>query len=132
MTLSYIPTFLLADSTKDEQELLYGQQKWDWKDIFAKKISVEIKNKLEGGDPITFVCKSLDDNLGTHTLYPGQAYEWSFRKAVFGETRFFCNLRWRDYSVDFDAWNYSDCTKCVWEATNDVLIGPDTYVNWKK
>lgn len=87
LTLSYIPTFLLADSSEDEQKLLYGQQKWNWKDIFAKKISVEIKNKLEGGEPITFVCKSIDDNLGTHTLYPGQSYEWSFRKAVFGETR---------------------------------------------
>lgn len=88
---------------------------------------------MRGGEKITLKCKSYDDDLGFRTLYPGQFFEWSFRVSVIGETRFYCDLRWKEYLVSFDAWNSSEtCKNCVWEATNDIVIGPQRFLHWEK
>ena len=131
MILSHIPTLFAASNQQEEG---YKEQ-FNWKDVFTEQIKVQIKNSLDGGENITFDCKSYDDNLGTHTLIPGQSYEWKFRYNFWGDTRFFCHLRWREYSVHFDAWKKkeTECSKlCVYEATNDVIIGPDRYIHWTK
>ena len=128
VTLSHIP-ILFADSLQDYRE----QGIVDW---FNPKVTVQIKNNMDGGEHITFHCKSIDKNLGRHTLGPGQFFEWKFRPSIFGAaTRFFCNIRWRRYSVDFDAWvsssESSPCKMCLWDVTKDLIIGPDRYVHWK-
>ncbi|GFQ05820.1 hypothetical protein PHJA_002726100 [Phtheirospermum japonicum] len=70
--------------------------------------------------PLLVHCKSKDDNLGTHTLMPGQSWGFNFCSKPFS-TLFICELHWnglyRNNIVAFnDLWFFDPCEKykCIW------------------
>ncbi|GFP95437.1 hypothetical protein PHJA_001688000 [Phtheirospermum japonicum] len=74
-------------------------------DLF-KKNRISIYNDLpRNSKPLYVRCQSGNDDLGMRTLYPGQGFDWSFRKNVFGETLFFCHFYWESKERVFDVFN---------------------------
>ncbi|GFP91874.1 hypothetical protein PHJA_001331600 [Phtheirospermum japonicum] len=86
------------------------------------KFHVGFYNRLPANipKPLFVHCKSKDDNLGNHTLMPGQSWGFSFCDK-FLSTLFICELHWnglyRNNIVAFNAkWFFYPCDgyKCIW------------------
>ena len=79
-------------------------------------------------DNIVVHCKSKDNNLGFHTLVPGQDYNFQFCVNVF-ETNFDCTVEWANNKRGFDAYtktwlvNGYPCggRDCIYEAKTDAI-----------
>ena len=131
MILSHTPTLLAASNQQEEG---YKEQ-FNWKDFFPKRY-VQIKNSMTGGEKIRLKCKTTDDELGTHTLYPGQYRKWEFRENVLSGTRLSCRVKWRQYIIRFNAWKSEEteayCLSCFYEVTNEgVIDGRIRKFEWK-
>ncbi|AES76933.2 putative plant self-incompatibility S1 [Medicago truncatula] len=107
---------------------------------FGYRVTVFIYNKVLTPTPtnITVRCKSKDDNLGDHTLMPGETYEFSFKPShlPFKNTLFFCGFTWpgnphRHYLDIYDQ-AHDHCKQCSWDI---ILEGGCFYdgkcVPWK-
>ncbi|GAV63842.1 Self-incomp_S1 domain-containing protein [Cephalotus follicularis] len=89
-----------------------------------KRYHVRISNYLTGNKKLDVHCKSRDDDLGLHSLYRNDTYEFGFRINYFGTTLFFCHLWYDNFQVVFDAFVSKDnfilmeCgdRNCNWEA----------------
>ncbi|KAI4313537.1 hypothetical protein L6164_026510 [Bauhinia variegata] len=81
--------------------------------------TVEIINSLEGAIDLTVHCKSKDDDLGFHTLQPGQSYQFHFRPELFATTLYFCSFAWPgDPSLHkYDVYDQKRdfCHFCSWQ-----------------
>ncbi|KAJ4847992.1 hypothetical protein Tsubulata_035862 [Turnera subulata] len=68
---------------------------------------VHITNTLEGGQVLSFRCKSKDDDLGFQQLRPYQSFKIEFRSKEwpFGSTLFFCKFSWDGGSGWFDIYS---------------------------
>ncbi|XP_027351370.1 S-protein homolog 2-like [Abrus precatorius] len=87
--------------------------------VVLARTRVRIINALSGNQPLSVHCKSKDDDLGQHTVYPGSFYEFSFGISYIGETLFFCSFQWSGASHNFDIYRYKRDDKvcgdgCFW------------------
>ncbi|OVA07077.1 Plant self-incompatibility S1 [Macleaya cordata] len=64
----------------------------DW----GERITVWVTNDLGPNTPLTFHCKSKDDDLGERTLAYKQSWNWSFTINFWWTTLFWCNMWWHD------------------------------------
>ncbi|RDX89113.1 S-protein-like 29, partial [Mucuna pruriens] len=66
---------------------------------FFGKTHVSVTNALKQKEDLTIHCKSADDDLGVHLLHFNQAFEWSFRPKLIGNTQFYCSFQWQKYPL---------------------------------
>lgn len=72
------------------------------------KHEVHIYSELpKDSKPLTVQCKSKDDDLGNHTLYTGQEFNWHFRSNFFITTLFYCNFWWESKQSSFKVFDAS-------------------------
>ena len=86
--------------------------------MVSSKKSVRIINGLGLYQTLTAQCKSKDDDLGVHEIINGQDFEWTFKSNIWGTTKYFCNMSWKDKKLGFDAYDYKRdkkyCGDCAW------------------
>ncbi|KAG5589225.1 hypothetical protein H5410_039739 [Solanum commersonii] len=61
-----------------------------------------INNISRSTPPLDVHCLSRDDDLGVHTLEPGDKYDFSFHENFLSTTHFYCKLKWGRNSSIFD------------------------------
>ncbi|GFP91866.1 hypothetical protein PHJA_001330600 [Phtheirospermum japonicum] len=106
---------------------------------FFSKIHVGFYNHLPATPPkpLYVHCKSKDDNLGTHTLTPGQSWGFNFCSKPLA-TLFRCELHWNGMYLNnvvaynarwviFNPCHKSDCTWTVSEAGATLPHGVFNY-----
>ncbi|KAM4113793.1 hypothetical protein ACJW30_04G022900 [Castanea mollissima] len=76
--------------------------------------------------PLTYHCKSADDDLGIRILQPNGEWEFSFKAATFGITDFYCYFFNEHFYAAFDVYvEYSKLEQrcggnhCIWTAEYD-------------
>ncbi|KAK8512673.1 hypothetical protein V6N13_082792 [Hibiscus sabdariffa] len=93
---------------------------------------VFIYNDIEAGTRLTVLCKSKDDDLGTHVLAYRQHYEFSFHRNIFQKTLFFCGMQWNGTVYRFDVYDGERDEHCDYHCEWNVhregacLINQDT------
>ncbi|KEH25284.1 putative plant self-incompatibility S1 [Medicago truncatula] len=107
---------------------------------FAYNVTIFIYNKVLAPTPadITVHCKSKDDDLGDHTLMPGESYVFSFKPThlPFKNTLFFCSFTWpgnphRHYLDIYDE-AHDECKHCSWDINvNGGCLNDGKCVPWK-
>lgn len=75
------------------------------------KVTVQIFNLIGYDNEMFIDCRSLDDDLGQHTLLYGESMEWKFNPNFSKTTLFYCNAKWKaddvvTMQVHFDAYDY--------------------------
>ncbi|KAL3619273.1 hypothetical protein CASFOL_036843 [Castilleja foliolosa] len=88
------------------------------------KVHVQFDNRLPTNIPKPLVvhCRTEEDELGNHTLTPGQSWGFSFCQKPF-ITKAICELHWnglyRNHIVAYNAqWVSVPCAKeCIWVVT---------------
>lgn len=97
----------------------------------TRKYQVQVINRLpDNVKPLVLHCASGNDELGTHTLYVGQIFQWKFCDNFFSNTLFFCHLWWgpndRSFNV-FVSKHSNDCGSydCIWIAKYDGIYYQD-------
>ncbi|KAI3693694.1 hypothetical protein L1987_76644 [Smallanthus sonchifolius] len=104
--------------------------------VASGKVTIQITNLIGYNDVMIIGCRSLDDDLGQHTLSYGQSMEWKFKPNFTKTTLFYCNARWNAMRVDFDAYaymrdNYGCGSDCRWLFTIDGVYAYDSkYDSW--
>ncbi|KAL7124374.1 hypothetical protein ABFS83_14G044400 [Erythranthe nasuta] len=82
---------------------------------FLRKTDVHIYNDLpKNSKSLLLHCASKNDDLGNHTLYPGQEFSWSFRTNIVSTTLFFCHFWWGSKQSAFDVFDSN------WYFTYDI------------
>ncbi|KAM7461265.1 hypothetical protein LguiA_029386 [Lonicera macranthoides] len=76
------------------------------------RYTVFINNGFEKGNDITVRCQSKNDDLGFHTLHPGEEFDWSFRENFFATTLFFCHFWWGSKEASFTVFDQKLSVKC--------------------
>ncbi|EPS72825.1 hypothetical protein M569_01933 [Genlisea aurea] len=72
--------------------------------LFSGKTHVAIwRNISSNWLPVRVHCFSKDDDLGNHTLYGSQNFEWSFCNDVVVGSQFFCHAWWGNRNGGFTA-----------------------------
>ncbi|KAK4586514.1 hypothetical protein RGQ29_023596 [Quercus rubra] len=86
---------------------------------------VRIVNHLNK-KPLTYHCKSADDDLGLRILQPNGQWEFSFRVSIIKTTDFYCYFFNGKYHVAFDVYIQGNklvakCggNHCIWTAQDD-------------
>lgn len=76
---------------------------------------------------LSMKCWSRDDDLGNHTLVPGQNFNFNFCESAWGSL-FTCHLWWNGKDKTFDVynsdWENEPCDKthqCYWFAMQDGI-----------
>ena len=54
--------------------------------------------------PLTYHCKSVDNDLGIRTLQPSGEWEFSFQNAIFKTTDFYCYFFNEKFNAAFDVY----------------------------
>ncbi|GFP91820.1 hypothetical protein PHJA_001326000 [Phtheirospermum japonicum] len=63
--------------------------------IFTGKVAIQVNNRLDiNSPPLKIHCASKDDDLGNHTIYSGDGFNWTFCENLFHTTLYFCHLWW--------------------------------------
>lgn len=85
--------------------------------FFAKKNHVHIVSNLPPNSPPLLIhCASKNNDIGNHTLYPGQLLEWSFCANYFPPTTlFFCRFRWGQQNRAFEVYNEEISGRLLYE-----------------
>ena len=94
--------------------------------LFTPKHHVHIVSNLPpNSSPLKVHCASGNDNLGHHTLYPNQDYQWSFCLNLIANTLFFCHLWWESKDTAFEVfherWNKVHADQSWWIANKDGI-----------
>lgn len=63
-------------------------------------------------DPLTIHCYSKEDDLGYHTLKPGQFFKWDFFMNLFSNTLYSCSFVWGSKKTSFEVFNADLTPKC--------------------
>lgn len=72
-----------------------------------------VQNDLGDGIHLITHCKSKDDDLGVRDLANGQYTEWKFGLYIFGQTLFWCSMKWSNVHGKFDVYkNEKDFHRC--------------------
>ncbi|KAF3970179.1 hypothetical protein CMV_006094 [Castanea mollissima] len=86
---------------------------------------VRIVNHLNN-KPLTYHCKSADDDLGLRTLQPNGEWEFSFDDSAFKTTDFYCYFFNKNLHASFDVFVETgsfeaNCggNHCIWTAQED-------------
>lgn len=89
---------------------------------------VSVVNGLSNNSELLVHCKSKDNDLGIHNLWPGTNFNWSFRENFFQRTLFWCYARKDDVHSSFkvfwqDALLFYKCLwkNCIWVAKDDGI-----------
>ncbi|KAL8228051.1 hypothetical protein R6Q57_015635 [Mikania cordata] len=107
--------------------------------LSSGKVTVQITNLIVYNDAMTIGCRSLDDDLGQHTLLYGESIKWKFKPNFSKTTLFYCNAMWKTdviMHVDFDAYkymrdNYGCGSDCRWLFTiNGVYAYDSKHNSW--
>lgn len=97
------------------------------------KYVVTISDQLPNNPSnLTCRCQSKDDDIGYHTLHPGDSFEWKFRTNFQGTTLFFCHFWWGAKQASFVVYNYSmglnycnsdyfHRNQCLWNVKEDAF-----------
>ncbi|KAL5848459.1 hypothetical protein ACOSQ4_006472 [Xanthoceras sorbifolium] len=88
---------------------------------------VEVTNNLSSNNkPLVMHCWSHDDDLGVHTLWNSQGWDWKFGQKFLGRTHFLCEMKHdtKEKTIDvFDSNNERlSCDislKCSWSVRDD-------------
>ncbi|KAK7851027.1 s-protein like protein 2 [Quercus suber] len=87
--------------------------------------SVRIVNHLNK-KPLTYHCKSANDDLGLRTLQPNRQWEFHFHPATFETTDFYCYFFHGKLRAAFDVYVEDsrleancDGDHCIWTARED-------------
>lgn len=94
----------------------------------GKKYFIRIVNNLDNKQ-LAFVRKSADDVISHSLPHRGDQFEFGFRLNFFGTTLYFCNLKYQNHHVVFDAWKLDKqllrlCgggVHCIWRAQEDGI-----------
>ncbi|KAL7081533.1 hypothetical protein ACP275_14G045700 [Erythranthe tilingii] len=90
---------------------------------------IHIYNQLPSGfSPLLVHSASKDDDLGNHTLYPGQDFSWSFKSNIFSRTLYFCRFTMGPRTVAFDVFN-ADNEEITYNTYNYVAQADGIYSN---
>ncbi|KAI3719140.1 hypothetical protein L6452_20034 [Arctium lappa] len=104
------------------------------------KVTVQITNLIEYVKLMVIDCRSLDDDLGRHTLLYGQSMEWKFKPNFSKTTLFYCNARWETdimLQIHFNAYdymrdNYGCGSDCRWLFTiNGIYAYDSKHDSWE-
>ncbi|KAL7145150.1 hypothetical protein ABFS83_07G060600 [Erythranthe nasuta] len=91
------------------------------------KYIVHVVNKIRpDAGPMYAHCASGHKELGNHTLYYNDDFNWSLCEGFLHRTLFFCRITWGSKSVSFDVYRSSDRGECLtdvcyWEARLDGI-----------
>ncbi|KZV24248.1 hypothetical protein F511_01730 [Dorcoceras hygrometricum] len=105
----------------------------------TSQYTVYIVSNLPPNTPMLSThCWSRDDDLGSHTLAPGQNYNFNFCESAEGSTKFTCRLWWNGKDKTFDvfssSWTFEPCDKtgtCNWFAKEDGIYFSNRNPPWK-
>ncbi|KAK4756388.1 hypothetical protein SAY87_006515 [Trapa incisa] len=97
---------------------------------------------LPSGHSFTIHCKSKDDDLGAHTIWPNDVYTFEFHNNVWGTTLFYCSVTTSYGQGVYDFYRYDRdnkrCDVCVYTVTKDGVNALSTkpgrndfIFNWK-
>ncbi|KAK4729246.1 hypothetical protein R3W88_022234 [Solanum pinnatisectum] len=84
-----------------------------------------INNISRSTPPLNVHCLSRDDDLGVHTLEPGDKYDFSFHENFLSTTHFYCKLKWGRNSSIFDVY-YKKQSLCYYK----FFKVTDLYCTW--
>ncbi|OMP09180.1 Plant self-incompatibility S1 [Corchorus olitorius] len=92
--------------------------------------------------PLLVHCRSLDDDLGNHTLWKGNEFRFKFLLHLIKTTHFICNFEWASKKLDditvFKDEDHAESGECVdtgncfWKAAADGLYFSNNNQNWVK
>ncbi|KAJ4834125.1 hypothetical protein Tsubulata_012609 [Turnera subulata] len=96
---------------------------------FCIRFRVFVKNGLSNNAmPLQFHCWSKDDDLGKHTLYTNQDFNFRFFDDFMGNSLFTCDMRWGDkhkkldvYAPTVEGLSCCDTGNCYWRAQDDGI-----------
>ncbi|OAY53251.1 S-protein homolog 2 [Manihot esculenta] len=136
LAISYNPVL----ARQPTQQLTSIQSKTDG---LCFRFTVHVINGLSSNaNPLLLQCRSLDDDLGNHTLNVGGDFHFSFKLKVFGgKTIFTCDLEWgakHQHAIVFrDSIEASECCvgddNCYWRAQDDgIYFTVDGQDKWDK
>ncbi|KAK6930301.1 Plant self-incompatibility S1 [Dillenia turbinata] len=100
--------------------------------MFPKQTHVTILNGMP--DILEIHCESEYEDLGVHSLPPGETYHFSFRPNLFGSTIFYCSFQWDNIPKYFDIYHQGierkACVECLWQArpTGPCMFNYDTHI----
>lgn len=78
-----------------------------------KHYEMYINNGFEkGNNNIRVHCQSKDDDLGFHTLLPGEEFHWRFRENFWATTLYFCHFWWGSKDANFIVFDQNLSVKC--------------------
>ncbi|XP_061993839.1 S-protein homolog 5-like [Rosa rugosa] len=107
---------------------------------FSEGYNVHIVNRFCNNDkPLTVHCKSGDDDLGNHTLWRGQDYNWQFNGNFWGTTLFHCNMKRDSQERDIKVFSIpdeepSECMEtkdCFWFVNEDGFYVGNKKFDWR-
>lgn len=104
--------------------------------------TITILNNVNDPTPttITVNCKSKDDDLGLHTLLPGETYMFSFKPKILypivHPTVFSCSFRWpgnpHSHNIDIYDQSRDKCFHCNWKINiNGGCLNDGRCYPWK-
>ncbi|EYU39676.1 hypothetical protein ABFS82_06G182900 [Erythranthe guttata] len=113
--------------------------------VFTRKWEIRVVNRLPlySIEPLQLHCASKNKDLGNHTLDVFEDLSWSFCDNIFGNTLFFCHLKWNSnrgpkhkaFDVFTSKW-LAECGSgiCYWSADEDGIrfTGSDPPNHWQK
>ncbi|XVF85016.1 hypothetical protein PTKIN_Ptkin17bG0084900 [Pterospermum kingtungense] len=109
--------------------------------LFRLRFKVHILNGFaDNANPLIIHCYSLDDDLGQHTLWKGQEFQFKFGLNLFRSTYFECTFKWGSKSTDpFSVFtgNIESITckatgNCFWKVTEYGIYFSNNNKDWEK
>ncbi|XP_019245190.1 PREDICTED: uncharacterized protein LOC109225053 [Nicotiana attenuata] len=107
--------------------------------LWGQDVDVILKNELHV--PATVRCKSSDDDLGEHQVWPSNTYKFSFKTNFWGTTLFWCKVWYKKYpesnsytEASFEVYSAEKhpehCDRiCTWELLDSGIYSYDPYNN---
>ncbi|PON40384.1 Self-incompatibility protein [Parasponia andersonii] len=85
--------------------------------LLYPKTEVSVTNYLQPDLNLTAHCKSKDDDLGVQVVPYGKKYTFTFQPSFWGNTLFFCGMRWnfselKYFDIYDSARDNKICDKC--------------------
>lgn len=123
------------------QTPVYASESVD-KFIFRLRFKVHILNGFaNNANPLILQCHSHDDDLGQHTLWKDQEFQFKFGLHIWRTTHFICNFKWGSKSLDdvtvftnyVETRTCRDTGNCFWKAAEDgIYFSNNIDKDWKR
>lgn len=102
------------------------EKKYNWGCL---KYRVHVINGFSSNKvPLSLHCQSNDDDLGNHTLYNGQEFNFQFRRSMLSYTHFTCDMKWGSkhnhvdvYREDVEGCLCCGSENCYWRTQDDGI-----------